>query len=79
MAWSSLAIIRPEQVWLLVAPRIPHAFPTSARGAKQRQAVVNREQAEVNRMQTRASAEIDKAPQVVFDSVRRQGLAHEAH
>jgi hypothetical protein len=30
-------------------------------------------------MQTRASAEIDKAPQVVFDSVRRQGLAHEAH
>jgi hypothetical protein len=45
----------------------------------QRQAVVNKEQGEVNQMQTRASAEIDKALQAVFDSARRQGLAHEAH
>ena len=45
----------------------------------QRQAVVNKEQGEVNQMQTRASAEIDKSLQTVFDSARRQGLAHEAH
>jgi hypothetical protein len=43
----------------------------------QRQAVVNKEQEAVNQMQTRASAEIDKALQNVFDSARRQGLAHE--
>jgi hypothetical protein len=41
--------------------------------------VVNKEQGEVNRMQTRASAEIEKALQAVFDSARRQGLTHEAH
>jgi hypothetical protein len=43
----------------------------------QRQAAVNKEQESVNQMQTRASAEIDKALQNVFDSARRQGLAHE--
>ena len=41
------------------------------------QDVVNREQDTVNRAQDRASAEIDKALQAVFDSARRQGLAHE--
>jgi hypothetical protein len=45
----------------------------------QKQGVVNNEQAEVNEMQTRASAEIDKALQPIFESARRQGLAHEAH
>jgi hypothetical protein len=41
------------------------------------QDVVNREQDTVNHAQDRASAEIDKALQAVFDSARRQGLAHE--
>jgi hypothetical protein len=41
------------------------------------QDVVNREQDVVNQAQDRASAEIDKALQAVFDSARRQGLAHE--
>jgi hypothetical protein len=41
------------------------------------QDVVNREQDTVNQAQDRASAEIDKALQAVFDSARRQGLAHE--
>lgn len=40
-----------------------------------RQAGVNKEQEAVNQMQTRASAEIDKALQAVFDSAREQGLA----
>jgi hypothetical protein len=44
----------------------------------QAQAVVNKEQDRVNQMQTRASAQIDKALQALFDSVRRQGLAHAA-
>jgi len=43
----------------------------------QQQAVVNREQEVVNRQQSRASAEIDRALQIVFESARRQGLAHE--
>ncbi|MGD0362069.1 MAG: hypothetical protein ABSC93_14435 [Bryobacteraceae bacterium] len=43
----------------------------------QRQAVVNREQSAVNQVQARASAEIDKALQGIFDSARRQGLARE--
>jgi hypothetical protein len=41
------------------------------------QDVVNREQDTVNEAQDRAAAEIDKALQAVFDSARRQGLAHE--
>jgi hypothetical protein len=41
--------------------------------------VVDKEQREVNQMQTRASAEIDQTLQTAFDSARRQGLAHEAH
>jgi hypothetical protein len=45
----------------------------------QEQTVVNKEQDAVNQMQTRASAEIDKALQALFDSARRQGLAHEVH
>jgi hypothetical protein len=45
----------------------------------QEQAVVNKEQHAVNQMQTRASAEIEKALQVLFDSARRHGLAHEVH
>ncbi len=43
------------------------------------QAVVNKEQDTVNQLQTRASAEIEKALQTLFDSARRQGLAHEVH
>jgi hypothetical protein len=43
------------------------------------QAIVNKEQDVVNQMQTRASAEIEKALQALFDSARRQGLAHEVH
>jgi hypothetical protein len=43
----------------------------------QRQAVVNKEQGVVNGLQTRASAQIHKAMDTIFDSVRRQGLARE--
>ena len=43
------------------------------------QAIVNKEQDAVNQMQMRASAEIDQAVRAVFDSARRQGLAHEVH
>ena len=43
----------------------------------QAQAVVNREQAVVNQTQTRASAEIDKALQALFESVRAKNLARE--
>lgn len=43
----------------------------------QQQEVVNREQEAVNKVQTRVSAEIENALQGVFDSARRQGLAHE--
>jgi hypothetical protein len=43
----------------------------------QQQAVVNKEQEVVNRNQARANVEVDRAMQAVFDSVRRQGLAHE--
>jgi beta-lactamase regulating signal transducer with metallopeptidase domain len=45
----------------------------------QEQDVVNHEQDKVNQMQTRASAVIEKALQAIFDSARRQGLAHEVH
>jgi hypothetical protein len=45
----------------------------------QEQAVVNKEQDAVNQMQTRASAEIEKALQILFDAARRHGLAHEVH
>jgi len=45
----------------------------------QQQAIVNKEQDAVNQMQTRASVEIDKALQAVFDSARRQGVAYEVH
>jgi hypothetical protein len=56
-----------------------HAVNAEHDQVNQRQAVVNKEQDAVNLMQTRVSAEIDKALQAVFDSARRQGLAHEAH
>jgi hypothetical protein len=56
-----------------------HAVNAEQDKVNQRQGVVNKEQHEVNQMQTRASAEIDTALQAVFDSARRQGLAHEAH
>ena len=55
-----------------------HAVNAAQDKVNQRQAVVNKEQGEVNQMQTRASAEIDKTLQTVFDSARRQRLAHEA-
>jgi len=45
----------------------------------EQQAVVNREQEAVNRTETRVSAEIERALQVVFDTARRQGTAHETH
>jgi hypothetical protein len=45
----------------------------------QQQAVVNREQEAVNRTQARVSVEIERALQVVFDSARGQGVAHETH
>jgi hypothetical protein len=41
------------------------------------QSVVNREQDAVNQMQARASVEVERALQAVFDSARRHGLAHE--
>jgi hypothetical protein len=44
----------------------------------QRQALVNKEQEAVNQMQARATVEIEKALQTVFDSARKQGLAQEA-
>ena len=44
----------------------------------ERQAMVNKEQDVVNGLQTRASAQIRKSLDAIFDSVRRQGLAHEA-
>lgn len=44
----------------------------------QRQAQVNSEQNKVNQIQARATAEIQKALQTLFDSARRQGLAHAA-
>ena len=55
-----------------------HSVNAEQDKVNQRQAVVNKEQDVVNQMQTRASAEIDKALQAVFDSARRQGLALEA-
>ena len=54
-----------------------HAVNAEQDKVNQRQAAVNKEQDVVNQAQTRASAEIDKALQVIFDSARRQGLAHE--
>lgn len=44
----------------------------------ERQTLVNRAQDGVNRLQTRASDEIGRALQSIFDSARRQGLAREA-
>jgi hypothetical protein len=55
-----------------------HAVNAAQDKVNQKQAVVNREQDEVNQMQKRASAEIEKALAAIFDSARRQGLAHEA-
>jgi hypothetical protein len=56
-----------------------HAVNGEQDKVNQRQALVNEEQGQVNQMQTRASAEIDKTLQAVFDSARRQGLVHQAH
>jgi hypothetical protein len=56
-----------------------HAVNAEQDKVNQRQAVVNREQEAVNQIETRVSAEVDKAVQAVFESARRQGLAHEAH
>jgi hypothetical protein len=53
-----------------------HAVNAEQDKVNQRQSAVNKEQDAVNQMQTRASAEIDKALQAIFDSARRQGLAH---
>ena len=43
----------------------------------QKQGVVNKEQEVVNQAQARASAQIERALQGIFDSARRQGSAHE--
>jgi hypothetical protein len=56
-----------------------HAVNAEQDKVNQRQAIINKEQDAVNQMQTRASAEIDEVLQAVFDSARRQGVAHEVH